>query len=84
MDYLTDFHSPWQNLPMIKKYKDIEIHFAVKKEPGWFYDNFDYVIQIMRNNQCCTVTFHIVHDFSFFSSAVITRLFFRHATPRTP
>ena len=61
MDYQTDFHSPWQDLPKVKKYKDVDIHFFVKTKPGWFYDDFEYIIQVMRNNQCCTLTFLIDH-----------------------
>ncbi|MBR5656350.1 MAG: hypothetical protein IKW98_06675 [Prevotella sp.] len=62
MAYQTDFHSPWQDLPKVKTFNGVDIHFVVEKELGWFNDNFHYTIQVMRNDQCCTLTFHIIHD----------------------
>ena len=63
MAYQTDFHSPWQDLPKVKTFNDVDIHFVVETKPGWFYDDYEYTIQVMRNNQCCTLTFYIFHSF---------------------
>ena len=63
MENQRDFNSPWQNLPKIKRYKGVDIHFIVNKVSGLIYDDAEYIIQVMRNDRSCTILFKIIHEF---------------------
>lgn len=63
MEYQHDFNAPWQNLPKVKRYKGVDIHFIDNKVSGLIYDDAEYIIQVMRNDRSCTILFEIIHEF---------------------
>lgn len=52
------FHYAWLNLPRRQVYKNVEFYYQIGSDGGFFFDDLQCIVQIVRREKTCTVTIH--------------------------